>query len=966
VAAVLGLPPLSDGELTVQEDERDLWRQADQALDRLLELPEGERPSALAAMALAPEVASRVLRLLEAAEQQGGPVDRPVGNHLPLEETTEEDPMAGRLLGAYRLVERVGRGGMSVVFRAERHDGGFEQQVALKILHLPQLGTFGATRFRQEQKILARLRHPGIATLFDGGLAEDGTPYLVMELIDGERIDQHCERRELAVAERVELVRQVCRAVGYAHSRLVVHRDIKPGNVLVREDGHVKLLDFGIAKLLEEGAEEVTRTHERALTPAYAAPEQLRGEAVTTATDVYSLGLLLYQLLVGEPAFADTGSLRDPEMSPLPPSQALRRRTTSSVADRRRLRELDGDLDRIVMMALRTEPERRYANAEDMARDLERWRRNLPVAATPDTLSYRLRRFADRRRGTVVAAALVLAVGAAGLAATLWKARDARRQAEHALAESKRAQAVRDFLVELFEANDPDVAQGRMPTARDLLDQGAHQLGSAFEGNPAMRAEMLVLLGHLYLQVGELEAARPLLEAGLDLARASGEPELLFVALHRAGQLDMHAGNLDQTLAALEMAEELLYETNQVPGERHGRLMQQVVRTLDEMGRRSEALARAESALALARSRPETPPAALFDYLWVAGNAYLQSEELDRAEAVIREAAELEFEAAFDPSYVMSVHTNLAAILDRRGNLEEALQHRRRALELAEEIYPPDHFRVAQALNNLGSALSSMGRLDDAATSLSRAVHIHERNSPDGRYPARAGAAFNNLALTLMRAERYEEAEQYQVRARQIAAELFGVDDLRYATATHNLGDLMTQLGRFEEAEALLLEALELRRQVLGPDHRLIGPGLGVLARLRLAEGRPSEALVLVDEALSIYRALGHEAPRELTGQLGHRARALAALGRYAEAEDSFGEAIALGEAAGGDVGDSWPRVLAAYAEHLAERAAPDAAAAAMRALEAHRSFFGDTHPATQRMEALVQVQSSARRQLGS
>jgi eukaryotic-like serine/threonine-protein kinase len=407
----------------MREEDRDLWRAADEALERLLDFPPAERRDALVAMALPAPLADRVAGLLEAAGRSFGPLEGTWRDHVIAEVEPSPDPLLGRVLGVYRLVERLGRGGMSQVYRAERCDGRFEQQVAVKLLSWHLLGSEGEARFRREQRILAALRHPHIATLFDGGLCGDGTPYLVMELVEGEQIDLYCQRRGLDAAARIDLVRQVCAAVSYAHARLVVHRDIKPANVLVDHHGQTRLLDFGIAKLVTGDEEELTRADELALTPSYASPEQLRGETVTTATDVYGLGLLLHQLLTGRAPFGHLQGRRDPGSIPPPPSRARMGVDPVTPADRRHRRRLRGDLDRIVMMALRPEPERRYPTVGELERDLERWRRQLPVAATPDTLAYRLRKLAARRAGAVVASALVLAVGAAGLAGTVWQAR---------------------------------------------------------------------------------------------------------------------------------------------------------------------------------------------------------------------------------------------------------------------------------------------------------------------------------------------------------------------------------------------------------------------------------------------------------------------------------------------------------------------------------------------------------------
>jgi eukaryotic-like serine/threonine-protein kinase len=938
----------------MREDERALWRQADEALDHLLELPERERPSALASLELPAAVMGRVLELLEAAEGPSGPVDRPLADHLPAGEDERPDPMIGRVLGAFRLVERIGRGGMSVVYRAERHEGEFEQQVAVKVLHLPQLGTAGEPRFRREQQILARLRHPNIATLFDGSLTEEGTPYLVMELIDGERIDDHCQRQNLTVEERVELARQVCRAVGYAHTHLVVHRDIKPGNVLVDTQGRVKLLDFGIAKLLEDGSEELTRTHERAMTPAYAAPEQLRGEPVTTATDVYALGLLLYQLLVGEPAFSETGSLRDPDATPPAPSQVLGRRTTTPAFGAAQVHQIDRDLERIVMMALRVEPERRYPTAEDLARDLDRWRQKQPVMAAPDSLGYRLRKLAQRRRGGVAAAAVVLVVGAGGLAGTLWQAREARLQAAQAVKESQRATAARDFLADLFLANDPDLARGEAPTARELLDRGALRIQGAFAESPELRGEMLGLLGYMYLRIGEHEAARPLLAESLELGEKSGNLLETVRALHRLGQADNEAGSHGEALLALERAATLLASNGGMPSYEHGSLMVTLVDVLDGLGRRAEALERTEAALAVSRLDPGLAPEARFEYLFAAGSALLRMEQGERAAPLLLEAVSLETDFSERPSRLLPLHSELAQVAHKQGDLEQALHHRRAALAIAEELYVPVNVVRARLLSNLASTLDLLGRTAEALDALRAALEIYERVHPDGRHP-RVAAAHNNLSLALMGLERFAEAKPHLARARALAGELLGRGDTRYAMTAANLGQLMGRLERFREAEELLTEAIAVYGGTVGLEHPLVGQAYGLFAELRLLEGRPAEALLFADRVLDLYQRVDHREPGARLAVLGYRARSLSLLGRHDEADATFAEALELiAEEGPTGGGRQVPRLMEAYAGALAARSDPGAAAAATRALAAHRETLGDAHPATARMAALA------------
>jgi eukaryotic-like serine/threonine-protein kinase len=394
-------------------EERDLWRAADAIFARLLDLPSAGRGAALADQGLPTPVGERVARLLAADRCSGGPLDRgwEEGRLVGLEGFFEEapDPLVGRLVGRFRLLERVGCGGMGAVYRAEGIDVDGATPVAIKLLRWPFLDPCGRERFRREGRILARLRHPNIAACQDGGVAEDGTPYLVMELVMGERIDDYCHRRQLSAGERVELFRQVTRAVAHAHAHRVVHRDIKPANILVEPEGEVKLLDFGIAKLLDD-EHGLTGPGDRLLTPEFAAPEQLAGGPVTPATDVYSLGLLLERLLTDAPPLERTLGLGPGAASP-----ALR----APGIDRR--------LRRILRRALRPEPERRYSTAGELESDLERWLRGEPVAAPHDAVRNCLPRRAQTHGRALSVGGLLVAAGLGGIASSLWQARRPRR-----------------------------------------------------------------------------------------------------------------------------------------------------------------------------------------------------------------------------------------------------------------------------------------------------------------------------------------------------------------------------------------------------------------------------------------------------------------------------------------------------------------------------------------------------------
>ena len=929
-----------------------LWRRVDTVLDELLDHPPDERLARLSEIALEPEVRERVERLLIKLDHPGL-LDATDVTLSGLAAKLTESGLEGREFGPYRLESLIGRGGMSAVYRAHRTDGSFDEPVAVKVLSSALLALDWRERFQREARYLSQLRHPGIATLLDAGVAEDGTPYLVTELVEGQPIHIHSQNTGLDIRQRIDLMVALCDIVAFSQKRLFVHRDIKPENVLVTIDGRVKLMDFGIARqLVNEDGEQTAMT--RVFTPGYAAPEQLAGEPVSTATDVFSLGALLYQLLTDAPPFEDTTANRIADTPIVPPSRRATSREDLSAGERTlNARLLHGDLDNIVRKALEGLPERRYANAAEMGEDLRAWLEHRPVSARAPGLAYRTRLFVRRHPAFTGAMAALFLVGSAGVATTLWQANEARLHAAQAVSESQRAQAVNDFLVQLFESTGPESARGNIPSALDLLDTGAHQIEISFRETPALQAELMILVGDLYRQLEGLDRSQALLSRAVGIARELGDRELLALALHKQGYLDFVRARHGRALEALEESERLLKAADRIPGTRHAALMQQLIMTLSQLGRVDEALERAEEALTRARKSTELNPAALFDYLWSMANALMGAGRFKDAEPLLREAMALDFDSAGALTRLGPVHGNLAIVLSRQGDLEEALQHATTAVELAEQIYPPGHYVRARRYNNLGAMYGRVGQFEAAAEAISRALEVLEARHPDGKHPSLA-STYNNLATNLGGVERYAEAEPYQRRARDLARELFGERDLRYAVATANLGYLQIRLHRLDEADSLLAEALDIRLEKLGEGHNTVGATLTWLAKLRLAEGSAERSLQYADEALELYRNNGWEKADDLIEALRFRAAALIALERHYEARTAYQQAQQLTDQAGINAGQAGMKLLADHTSFLSAQNDPEAKGLASRALEAHQGFYGVDHIATRRMQALV------------
>ncbi|MGI9088870.1 MAG: serine/threonine protein kinase, partial [Chthoniobacterales bacterium] len=434
----------------------------------------------------------------------------------------QESADVGRTIGQYKLLECVGSGGMGTVLLAERADLQFEMRVAIKLIKRGMDTDAVLRRFQHERQILASLEHPNIARLLDGGSTDDSLPYFVMEYISGERIDHYAEHQGLSIVARLELFRQVCSAVSYAHQHLVIHRDLKPSNILVTSEGVPKLLDFGIAKIIQaDGAELATMTLLPAMTPEYASPEQIEGAHATTLSDVYSLGAVLYELLSGRPPYCRP--TRSPEESTKAITKTQIEKPSAVVQRPEDARWLRGDLDNIVLMAMRKEPARRYASAGQFSEDIRRHLEGLPVMARKDTFAYRSSKFVARNRIAVAAALLVALAVVAGLIVSLREAGNARRQRDVAERERQKAQRINTFLQEMLGAAAPDVKGVDIKVA-DVLSEASRRAQAESANEPGVMAEVLVTLGRTYLSIGLYEPAVLDLRAALETSlKANGE-----------------------------------------------------------------------------------------------------------------------------------------------------------------------------------------------------------------------------------------------------------------------------------------------------------------------------------------------------------------------------------------------------------------------------------------------------------
>jgi serine/threonine-protein kinase len=743
----------------------------------------------------------------------------------------------GTCLERWRLVSVLGRGGMGTVYRAERADGEYQQEVAVKVMRSGPRDPYATRRFRTERQVLARLIHPNIAGLFDGGFLPDGTHYLVMELVDGMPITEWCAAEHLSLEARLRLFRVVCDAVQHAHRALVVHRDLKPSNIFVSRSGTVKLLDFGIAKLLDPEAWEVessaTRADRRLITPEYSAPEQRQDGPTTTSTDVYALGVVLYELLTGlrPRAFRPTGAsldLRDEMSSPItPPSEALRRLSSGRATDgrpheprsgperapvgdpRKLVRRIRGDLDRIVLTALRNEPERRYASAGQLAEEIERFLEGRAVLAQADTLRYRARKFVGRNRLAVTAAAVFIScITAFGIVATLQGRALAERSRVARLEQEKAEQVVR-VLVDLFETTNPAIRPDgdRMPI-REFLAGAEDRALTQLRGAPVVKAKLKQVFGLIHYERGEYTPAREALEEALAEQRrlvGPDHPDAL-ESLHALGQI-LYAAD-DEPRARVVLRESL---------DRHRRVY----------GAEHEKTARALFALA----------------------PLLAATDLNASGALLSQS-----------------------------------------LEIRQRVLPPNHPDLALSLGALAEYHRKRGEQKRSRALYQEALAVFR--TPGERHHPRAITLMNDYASLLGEMNANAEAEAMQREAIAVGREVLGPDTITVANLTNNLAVTLTSLGRLVDAERAFREAFDQHVALLGENHWRVRNLARNVGRILTLQGHDDEALSWMDRALAPGRHPNGSEEPGIEGMRAQRAWVVFRLGRRDEAVDQAAHAV--------------------------------------------------------------------------
>jgi serine/threonine-protein kinase len=813
--------------MTVMDLDR--WRTLEPLLDHALELAPEARAAWLASLSVSsPEIAAELIALLacdDIAERDGFLAD------------LAKPSLAGLRLGAYTLERELGRGGMGSVWLGRRTDGRFEGLAAVKLLNISLSTAAWQERFRQEGSILARLTHPGIARLLDAGVSQDGQPYLVLEYVDGQRIDTFVAERKLGVRERIQLVLQVLDAVGHAHANLVIHRDLKPTNILVTAGGAVKLLDFGIATPVDAGSSAndtstgslpcaVTVDGARAFTPEFAAPEQVRGEAITTATDVYGLGVLLYMLLSGRHPTVDGSQI------PTARYDALFANEPAPLGL--------GDLGTVVAKALRREPSERYQTAAQLSSDLQRWLRHEPVSAQPDSLAYRARTFTRRHRAPLAAiAAGVLAV--AVYFGTVVVDRDrVRRALAEATTNQRKAEQVTDFAVGLFEGSGGGPAYADTLSAREMLTRAvarAHELS----GQPAIEAQMLDLIGRIRTELGDDDEARPVLAEALSIRRrvlGDQHPDVA-TSLMNTAQLFSHT----EHRSGVPLLREALSIRQRAFGDGDPRTTDALYALATELHMSGDYRAARplldDWTARVSRQPPQYTPeradqlSTLAQFLEIGG-------KLQRAEGLARQSL------ALDRALYGNRHDRVAGALSQLGGILLDEHHGvaadtilRQAVAILRQNHPEGHTHLASALRELGSELVDSQQWDEAERVYRESAELYLRFAGEGSSAYANSASFADYAQI----ERGEPVQAEQNLRRLLTLEyLSDAPKSPIAVRTRMfLGVALLKEGRPQDAEPLLLDAYRAAR---GSPFNAVGNRIaaGALVTLYETTGRPAEA----------------------------------------------------------------------------------------------------------------------------
>ena len=844
------------------------WKKVKELLDEVLQIETSERQNFLKNSGVKAEIRAEVESLL-AFESESEDLMRLSAVEFSKDFFDgDENPLIGQQIGVYKIVGELGFGGMGAVYLATRTDGKFKQKVALKLLKREMNTAALRRRFQQEREILASLEHPNIARLLDAGTTSDKIPFLAMEYVEGLPIDEFCSKKNLDLNSRLDLFRKVCSTVNFAHRNLIVHRDLKPSNILVNDEGTPKLLDFGISKILSAEFEQLnsaTVTKLGVMTPGYASPEQLQGKSVTTATDIYSLGVILYELLSGHRPFeAKELELKEIyqavlETEPPPPSASVEtvvkefqvntetktklqssqksesaaqiiKPTARTAAHRLRQtlpnqikfnsHSLRGDLDNIVLKSLRKEPERRYSSAENLAEDIHRHQRGLPVAARPNTFSYRAEKFFKRNRVGVIAGILVVLAIIAGIVATLWQSRIAAAERDRARIEAEKSKRINEYMQRMLNFSNPNwlssnPKRNRDATISDALDEALKNIDADLANDPEIQAEIMFTIAQTYIGQAQFDKSEKLLRQSIEkFNQALGSPNTMTMKANVVlGDALSQKGKFEE--AAPLYQEAINYFRPQVGNDKS--LLKWLVIALNDLG-----------------------------------NVYVYQGKLEDAEKVIRESSEYATEVTGKDRYVIPVVTgNYGATLYNKGDIQSSLIYLNKAFEQLQEMGNGQKYEAGAIQTVIGRSYVLANNYESAENHLQQGRVILKNTVGE-----KNGSYLQNLyytATNYYNQGRYREAQAEVEKLREIQRETYPDGHVNMGNAQRLLGDIYTKINKLKEGEANIRAALDYISTKLKEPNFHISQAKMSLGENLMLQKRESEADGFLTSALEGY-----------------------------------------------------------------------------------------------------------------
>jgi eukaryotic-like serine/threonine-protein kinase len=805
------------------------WEQYEALYIELHQQPEAQRHSYIVQLKIDDEVKDLLMASLEETDKSEQFFDslRGVADEI-LNEKALEFERPPEKIGAYRIAHKIGRGGFSSVYLATR-DNDFSHRIAVKILHRGLEGSSALNRFYSERSILASLNHPNIATLYDGGVTDDGRPYLFMEYIDGVHIDQYCATNNLNLEQRLRLFLLICETISYAHRNLVIHRDIKPSNILVDNNGRVKLLDFGIAKLLDDNDIEAdlheTRLGTRVMTPMFSSPEQIMSGSITTASDVYQLGLLLYRMLTGGfPYNRNTTNRYDLEQSILndDPVRPTSQPETEGYIGSRLLR---GDLEHIIMMALEKDPSRRYGSVSELADDIQRHHDGHPVKAVKPSLGYRSNRFIRRHKTWAIPTLVLIVLLLGSFIGLLYQSQIIKQERDIALAlerqsseEAAKAEKLSEYLIELFRVNDPTQGGSQDLTARELLDRGAETLSERFPDEPEIQALFGETLGRIYMNIGLFDQSRKLLEDANDARKQLDNPVALARSYNYLGSMHSMRRNFSLASENYKNALDIMEGEKSIDQELFINLLTGYATSLRELGNPDTAAIFMDRAYTLGNNVYEASDRRMnrlkSEYAFILRGL----DRLDEAEAIYREVlSAIADPVVTDSLTAASTMNNLAYLLRLRERYDEAADFYRISLTLHEGIYGNYHPRTIMINNNLANAYTLAGSYITADSLFLESLKRNRQGQPENHW--RIGLSHAVLGRFYHSIGRYSEADSMFVVAHDIYVIALGEDHEWTTGILNERARTLAEMKRTSEIKPLLTRVIRLTEARYGTEH---------------------------------------------------------------------------------------------------------------------------------------------------